>query len=91
MKVTWSRSSIGDLNNIKKFIGQEHPQNAENVAVRIIQATERLMQFPDSGRQGAMTDVRELVVTGLPYLLTYTVVDEDVYILRIWHDREDRS
>ena len=37
------------------------------------------------GRPGRLIATRELIVTGTPYLLPYTVVGEEIVILRVLH------
>ena len=49
---------------------------------------EAVAQLPDNpaiGRPGRLIDTRELIVTGTPYLLPYTVVGEEIVILRMLH------
>ncbi|WP_296900229.1 type II toxin-antitoxin system RelE/ParE family toxin [Thiohalocapsa sp.] len=37
------------------------------------------------GRPGRVLDTRELMVTGTPYLVPYTVSDNEIVILRVLH------
>ena len=50
------------------------PRTAE----RIIEATDRLEQFPYLGRPGRVNATRELVVPRTPYLLIYRIRDESL-------------
>ena len=45
----------------------------------------QLIDYPLSGRSGRVRNTRELVVTGLPYIVAYRVIDESVLILRVLH------
>ncbi|MGD2020834.1 MAG: type II toxin-antitoxin system RelE/ParE family toxin [Thiohalocapsa sp.] len=46
---------------------------------------ERLADNPSLGRPGRVLDTRELMVTGTPYLVPYTVSDNEIVILRVLH------
>jgi plasmid stabilization system protein ParE len=52
---------------------------------RIVAATRRLRDFPDSGRHGRTTGSRELVIIGTPYVAAYQVTGEAIRILRVLH------
>lgn len=46
-----------------------------------------LGQFPKLGHAGAVAGTRELSVTGLPYVLVYSLYNGDVDILTVLHTR----
>ena len=85
MIVQWHRRARQDLRQVRAYIAREDPQAAARVAQRILRSVERLSENPGIGRPGRVLDTRELVVTGTPYLLPYTVVGEKVIILRVLH------
>ncbi|WP_095448876.1 type II toxin-antitoxin system RelE/ParE family toxin [Ochrobactrum quorumnocens] len=62
---------------------------AEGVYRGIVEAAQKLPQFPDIGRSGRHAETRELSVSGLPYLLVYEVTTETVTILAIFHTSRD--
>jgi plasmid stabilization system protein ParE len=45
----------------------------------------QLPDHPTIGRPGRLIATRELIVTGTPYPLPYTVVGEEIVILRVLH------
>jgi toxin ParE1/3/4 len=51
----------------------------------------RLCEFPESGRVGDVAGTRELVVSGIPYIVVYRVIGDSVEILRVFHTSMDRS
>ena len=63
---------------------------AARVFVRIRDATQHLERFPGRGRPGHVPGTRELVVTGLPYLLVYRETGDAVEVLRVLHTKMDR-
>jgi toxin ParE1/3/4 len=50
-----------------------------------VEAALRLEHFPLSGRLGRIEGTRELVVSGLPYVIPYRVVDDVVLISSVIH------
>lgn len=52
---------------------------------RIATVVDRLEVLPQSGRIGRVAGTRELVVPGLPYIVTYTMREDEVVILAVRH------
>ena len=44
-----------------------------------------LANQPGIGRPGRLSGTRELVISGLPYILPYTEIDGTIFILRVIH------
>jgi addiction module RelE/StbE family toxin len=85
MKVRWSRRAIRRLASIHDYIAKDNPSAAMRVAEAIIAAAERLKQIPLMGRAGRIPGTRELVVPGLPYILPYRVLGEEIQIASVIH------
>ena len=85
MKIKWHRLARQDLRQVRAYIARANPKAAAKVARRIREAIERLPDNPVLGRSGRVIDTRELVVTGTPYLVPYTVANDEIVILRILH------
>ena len=90
MNIEWTVPALHDLAQIRQFIGFDDPTAARGVASRLLAASERLKEFPDSGKEGLIPATRELVAVNLPYTLVYQVSGKTVQILRVWHDRQSR-
>nr|CRY96504.1 hypothetical protein [uncultured prokaryote] len=58
---------------------------AKRIALVVKSHTEQLEQFPESGRPGRIHGTRELVISGLPYILPYRIRGKNVEILRFFH------
>jgi addiction module RelE/StbE family toxin len=58
---------------------------AARVIERIVEATHRLQQFPNSGRTGQVPGTRELVVAGLPYIVAYKIRPTAIDVVRVLH------
>ena len=59
------------------------------VADRIGRAVRNIGYFPAVGRRHERTGTREYLVRGLPYLLVYTVDDESIEIIALFHTSRD--
>ena len=85
MKIRWTKRAIRSLASIHSYISKDSPAAATRVAAAIVDATDQLEQFPQSGRTGRIEGTRELVVPGLPYIIPYRVVDDLIVILSVIH------
>ena len=90
MIVRFSPSAQADIQAIFDFIAQDNPVMAGRVVAIIEQATDRLSLFPHSGRMGAVEGTRELVIPRLPYITVYTVAEDAVDIIAVFHAAQDR-
>jgi addiction module RelE/StbE family toxin len=85
MRIRWTERAIADLTAVRDYISKDSPDAAARVAAKLLAATHRLEQFPQSGRMGRLKGTRELVVHGLPYVVPYRVVDDMILILSVIH------
>jgi addiction module RelE/StbE family toxin len=85
MRLVWLRRALFDLEAIETFIETDNPAAARAMEQRIIQAVTLLMDQPSMGRPGRVADTRELVVSGTPYIVAYSVIAEAVTILAVIH------
>jgi plasmid stabilization system protein ParE len=56
----------------------------------IAAAARRLTVFPQLGRASDRLDIRLLQVPGLPYLLPYRVVEDEIEIVAVFDERMER-
>lgn len=77
--VTRSQTEIVD------YIADDNPTAAISVKERIEQATAHLSANPRMGRQGRIDGTRELIVSGLPYIIPYRLRFGRVEILDVIH------
>ena len=85
MKILWSPLARRDLVHVEAHIRRDDPRAAVAVADMIKRATRNLADFPGSGRPGRWPGTRELVVPGTPYIIPYTVRNEEVWIIAVLH------
>ena len=50
VKVIWSPSSLKDVDSIAEYIARDSADQASLFVIRLIEATDRLQDFPRSGR-----------------------------------------
>ena len=91
MRVLWTEPAIHDFTGICDYL-KEHgsPELSRRIALSIYERVALLAKYPEFGRTGRVTDTRELVFAGLPYLAVYRVKEGQVEILRILHGAQDR-
>ncbi|HVY35392.1 MAG TPA: type II toxin-antitoxin system RelE/ParE family toxin [Caulobacteraceae bacterium] len=85
MKVTWSQVARHDRIATYHYIAQDSVAAADKVDDAIKSKSLQLIDFPESGRPGRVKGTRELVVTGLPYVIVYAIRGDVVRILRVLH------
>ncbi|HEX4131484.1 MAG TPA: type II toxin-antitoxin system RelE/ParE family toxin [Pirellulales bacterium] len=90
MRIRWLNRAEQSMRSAHNYIAVSNPQVARRMTARIRSAVEHLAEFPLSGRRGAVEGTRELVVTGVPYIVVYGSGDAEVVILRVFHAKQDR-
>ena len=89
MHLRWTTPASQDLYNIVHHIQQDNPSAAAKVAGTLFDGCATLEKFPRRGRNGRIDGTRELVFSGLPYIVVYRVQDQNLEILRIYHAAQD--
>ena len=72
MRVKWSRKALLNLDYAVECIAADNPTAAAKVAQRIWDVSQMLADQPGMGRPGRVAGTRELVISGLPFILPYT-------------------
>jgi addiction module RelE/StbE family toxin len=89
MKAVWTRTAIRDLSNVKEYVELDNPQAAREIALKIVDAGERIIQFPEVGRAGKVSGTRELLVPGTKYLIVYRRKKNAIHFLRVLHGHQN--
>lgn len=91
MRLNWTSKAISDLSRVYQFLAVIN----RGVAVKNLNSIEKaaygLLESPRIGfrlEEFSPKDVRSLVVG--EYVIRYQIKGEELYILRIWHGKEDR-
>jgi len=91
MILRWTTSAERDLVRLHAFLATINPSAAAQVVRQLIAGAEQLIQYPQLGiklEEFLPRDVRRMIIGD--YELRYELIDEAIYILRLWHGREDR-
>lgn len=92
MKVSYAPESIGDLKRLRAFIEIKNPLAAERIATSIKKGIRQLKTFPYLGVEVLQAPDPELVrdvVLG-NYIVRYLIRSNEIYVLRVWHHKENR-
>lgn len=86
VKVIWTEEARDRLKDIEGYIAQENPKAAKKLVRGIIlKVAEQLTLYPSSGKTGRVTGTRELFFSSHPYIVVYTVMNDKVYVLTVFH------
>jgi len=85
VRLEWTRAASRDLDSIEEYIGRDNPAAAIDTVLQIIRHVGPLAEHPGMGRPGRVEGTRELVITGLPYVVPYVHVGDAVIVLRVLH------
>ena len=91
-KVIWSKVALDDIRSIYDFIAKDSADRAALFIERLIEATDRLEDFPYSGRiieEIGRDDCREIVYGS--YRIMYEIREDTVLISAIVHSARDWS
>jgi plasmid stabilization system protein ParE len=91
MKIKYSPESIADLNRLVEFIEAKNPYAARRIAIDMQEAFDNLKRFPKMGLPVLKSHdpelIRDLYINH--YVARYLISDDVIYILRIWHNKEN--
>jgi toxin ParE1/3/4 len=90
LRIEWTTGAERNLDSIEFYIAQDNPKAAAKAVLKIVRRVfDQLTQHPSSGKPGRITDTRELIFPELPYIVIYTVQQETIFILRVYHAAQD--
>ena len=89
-EVIWAPSALDDIDSIAKYIAADSAEMASLFIDRLIEATDRLEQFPLSGRiipEINNPDCREVIYGA--YRIMYRMEGDEVWIWGVIHGARD--
>lgn len=92
-QVVWSPTASRDLERHYNFLTTQDADTATKAVQKIIKTGGSLAQSPYRGAiVQQKTGLRKLLVSfgKYGYVIHYTVIEEEVVILRVYHGRENR-
>ena len=90
MGLIFSKAAVHDLVRLREFIAKHNPDAAQRVSRRLRGAIKGLVNNPQIGRPvpDLPGEIRELIFG--KYVVRYEVRANSLYVLRLWHGKEDR-
>ena len=91
MALRWTSSARADLVRLHEFLDTVNPRTAVLAVRQIVAGARRIPARPRLGqrlREFAGREVRRLLIG--EYELRYELAERDIFVLRIFHTREDR-
>ena len=86
MNIVWSKRSKGHLNSLFEYIAVEDQKAAQAIVARIIEVAEVILtHHPETGRKGRVLGTKELIISRTPYVLAYTIKNNTISIVAVWH------
>lgn len=85
----WTEQAVADVRSIRQFIERDSPRYGRLVAERLVEATERIPVFPESGRvvpELGENSVRELIVGA--YRIVYRLEGEAAVLLTVFRSSQ---
>jgi len=83
-QVIWTEPALSDLDAIAEYIALDKPSAAVNLVQKVFSSTDRLEQFPESGRKPPeFKKSRYLEIIVNPCRIFYRIEDDKVYILYV--------
>jgi plasmid stabilization system protein ParE len=92
MIISYTPEAIGDLIRCRKFIEQKNSEAAERISKTLRKGIKQLKTFPNIGvevQEAPNPEVVHDLILG-NYIVRYLLKTNEVFILRIWHHKEDR-
>lgn len=92
MKIRFSRKALHDLKRLREFIAIKNPEAAQSVASQLVKRIKTLPDQPKKGVAvaGSPNDVIRDLQTG-NYTVRYLTGSSEIFILRIWHQKENEK
>lgn len=92
MRIKWTGKASSDLTRLHEFLRPVAPDAAARVVRQLARAPERLLDYPRLGEKLEAYEPREIrrIIVG-NYELRYEIAGATIFILRLWHSRENRS
>jgi addiction module RelE/StbE family toxin len=92
--IVWTKTAVADLERHYKFLESTNPDTARKAVQEIVKKGEGLKQHPRRGSVVFQAEgLRKLIIPFGKYgfVMHYTIFDEDILILRVYHGREHRK
>ena len=92
MNLKWTNKASSDLVRLHKHLKPVAPDAAARIVQQLARAPSRLLDYPRLGERLDAFEPREVrrIIVG-NYEMRYEISNATIFILRLWHCRENRS
>ncbi|MBC7414096.1 MAG: type II toxin-antitoxin system RelE/ParE family toxin [Herminiimonas sp.] len=91
MRLQWTSKSLFNLARSYEFLAPDSQTAAARMVRAVVAAPEHLLANPRIGERPDEFDPREVRrILVRDYEIRYEIHAETIYVLRLWHSREDR-
>ncbi len=85
-EIIWAPSAIADIESIAEFIARDSKVRSSLFVLRLIQSTDKLLEFPKSGRKiPEFNDESKREIILGSYRIMYQIDSKMIYITSIIH------
>ena len=91
MELKWTSKAMSDLARLHEFLAPVNPAAAARTVQSLVAAPSALLKNPRIGEkldEFAPREVRRILVG--QYEMRYEIQSSTIFMLRLWHTREDR-
>lgn len=91
MELRWTSRAVSDLNRLYEFLAPVNRDAAARTVQALTRAPTSLLANPRIGEKLEEFEPREIrrMLVG-HYEMRYEIQQSTIYVLRLWHTREDR-
>lgn len=91
MKLSWTSKALSDLARLHEFLALVNKPAAARTVQKLTAAAAKLVANPRIGEKLEEFEPRDVhrIIVG-HYEIRYEIRDATIYVLRLWHTREDR-
>jgi plasmid stabilization system protein ParE len=91
MELKWTSKALSDLARLYDFLAPVSRQAAARTVQSLTAAPTRLLEHPRIGEKLEEFEPREIrrILVG-HYEMRYEIHETTIYVLRLWHTREER-
>ena len=91
MELKWTSKALSDLARLYDFLAPVNKPAAAHTVQALAAAPDSLLVNPRIGEKRDEFDPREVrrILVG-KYEIRYEIQESTIYVLRLWHTREDR-
>ncbi len=84
--IEWTEQATRQLDQAQDYIALANSEEvAARITMHIVARVQLLASFPMSGRAGRVAGTRELVISNTPFIAAYTIDQDRIVILAIYH------